>query len=217
MTYIYDIVLNFHHDYYEFYEWDNNDDLLQIKKIALMRINCNDFNNILNKKVLFDDSFLLNIFHKCEYFENKKIISIPYSVIFTDSYRTVAIMIDLDNNIIKYSSLTLEDEEDVIFLGEKIGITKVKYQILGDNNNINNYKTRKELEMISYIKDDILESYNKKNVEKLKYLYSEYFDIKSNNIEKIKKDLEEELTKDIGEKHFNLYRLIKLSRCQKGV
>ena len=32
MTYIYDIVLNFNNDFYEFYEWDKNDNLTLIKK-----------------------------------------------------------------------------------------------------------------------------------------------------------------------------------------
>ena len=33
MNYIYDIVLNFNKDYYEFYEWKKSDKVINVKKI----------------------------------------------------------------------------------------------------------------------------------------------------------------------------------------
>ena len=35
MDYIYDIVLNFHENYYEFYEWKSSDKIINVKKITI--------------------------------------------------------------------------------------------------------------------------------------------------------------------------------------
>ena len=38
MEYIYDIVLNFNDCYYEFYEWNSKDKIINVKKIPVYRI-----------------------------------------------------------------------------------------------------------------------------------------------------------------------------------
>ena len=199
MTNIYDLILNFQENYYEFYEWNNNDEMIHIKKISLMKITSQDYNNILNKKVKFDDNFLFNIFNKCEYYDNKKIQNIAYAILLTDSYRVMA-----------------EDEEDIIDISDRLGCLKINYQILESKNNEFD-KTREEIEIINFIKNDLLESYNNKKYDKLKYLYYEYFSRETNDIKKIKTDLEKELEKPIDEKHYNLYQLIKISKQAKRV
>ncbi len=216
MTNIYDLILNFQENYYEFYEWNNNDEMIHIKKISLMKITSQDYNNILNKKVKFDDNFLFNIFNKCEYYDNKKIQNIAYAILLTDSYRVMAIILDMDGYVLKYSSLSLEDEEDIIDISDRLGCLKINYQILESKNNEFD-KTREEIEIINFIKNDLLESYNNKKYDKLKYLYYEYFSRETNDIKKIKTDLEKELEKPIDEKHYNLYQLIKISKQAKRV
>ena len=216
MTNIYDLILNFQENYYEFYEWNNNDEMIHIKKISLMKITSQDYNNILNKKVKFDDNFLFNIFNKCEYYDNKKIQNIAYAILLTDSYRVMAIILDMDGYVLKYSSLSLEDEEDIIDISDRLGCLKINYQILESKNNEFD-KTREEIEIINFIKNDLLESYNNKKYDKLKYLYYEYFSREKKKKKKIKTDLEKELEKPIDEKHYNLYQLIKISKQAKRV
>ena len=48
MTYIYDIVLNFNNDFYEFYEWDKNDNLTLIKKIPLIKVESDFLDKVFN-------------------------------------------------------------------------------------------------------------------------------------------------------------------------
>jgi len=44
MTYIYDILLNFNDSLlYEFYEWSSNDDIENMKKIKLVKVDKRDF------------------------------------------------------------------------------------------------------------------------------------------------------------------------------
>ena len=108
MTYIYDVLLNFNNDYYEFYEWNSDDYLYHIKRIHLIKIDSKTYNDILNNKVEIKDDLLFNIFNKCEYFDNRKILSIPYAIMLTDSYRVMAIILNMNGIVTKYSSLLLK-------------------------------------------------------------------------------------------------------------
>ena len=97
MSYIYDIILNFNCDYYDFYEWKKDDTIYHIKRINLIRVDSITYNNIYDNIVTFTNNiFLLSIFNKCEYYTNRAIDTINYAFIITDSYRLLGIM--LDNN-----------------------------------------------------------------------------------------------------------------------
>ena len=57
MNYIYDIVLNFNKELYEFFEWKDDDNLINIRKIPLIKINddiilFSSINYSLNTKLL---------------------------------------------------------------------------------------------------------------------------------------------------------------------
>ena len=65
MTYIYDIVLNFNNDFYEFYEWEKNDNLTLIKKIPLIKVESDFLDQVFNLKLRIDDPLILEINNKC--------------------------------------------------------------------------------------------------------------------------------------------------------
>ena len=214
MTYIYDVILNFNNELYEFYEWNKDDLIYHIKKIYLIKVNTKTYNDFLNKKIHIKGDFLLNIFHKCQYYDNKEVKEIPYALLITDGYRLMGVIFDNDGNIIKYSSLLLDEEEDVLDISNHLGIVKLDYEIKGDINT--NSLTRFEKKLIKYIKKDLMISYKEKDLSKLKYLYYEYFNKDCNDIDKIFQDLINELN-NLNEKHYNLYQLIKLSYSGKSV
>ncbi len=209
MTYIYDVMLNFNQDFYEFYEWEKDDNIYHIKRIHLMKIDSEVYNDILNNKVVLSDDILFNIFNKCEYFDNKRVLSIPYALMITDSYRVMAIMMNSCGEVIKYSSLLLEDEEDVLEVSDKLGIIKINYKIK-DKKEMNNL-TRNEKLIFNYIRKDLNKAYKEKDINKLKYLYYEYFNKESDDIKFIYDNLINILNDKINDKHYNLYNLIKLS------
>jgi len=215
VTYVYDLVLNFHDDLYEFYEWDKSDLIYHIKRINLIKVSSEDYNNILDNYVKMTDDFLLSIFNKCEYFENRSVLTIPYAILLTDTYRVMAITLDMDGNVLKYSSLLLDEEEDVLDISERLASINLDYQILSTRDK-NNEFTRYEKHILQYIKKDLEECYEEKNVSKLKYLYYEYFNRQNDNIEKIYHSLIHEL-EHFQDKHRNLYQLIKLSLSRKNV
>ena len=215
MTYVYDLVLNFNSELYEFYEWNKEDDIYHIKRINLIKIDSKTYNDILENEVIFNDDFLLTIFNKCEYFENRKVEEIPYALLITDTLRVMGIMLDMYGNVIKYSSLLLDEEEDVLDISDRLGVLKLSYQIKRKKNSTNNL-TRYENNIIKYIKKDLNFCYKEKDLSKLKYLYYEYFNRQCNDIDKIYYCLISELD-NVNERHYNLYNLIKLSLSHKKV
>ena len=46
MDYIYDIVLNFQNNYYEFYEWKTTDKIINVKKILVYLVSNQDYLNL---------------------------------------------------------------------------------------------------------------------------------------------------------------------------
>ena len=111
MTYIYDVIFNFDNDLYDFYEWDKTDNYYHIKKVNLLRIDSKTYNDLLDNRVKFNDDLFMDIFHKCEYYDKKKIKTFPYAFLVTDTYRSMALMLDDDLKVIKYSSLLLDEED----------------------------------------------------------------------------------------------------------
>ena len=216
MCYVYDIILNYNNDYYDFYEWKKDDLIYHIKKINLVRVDSKIYNEIFDNIVLFNNNFLLSIFNKCEYYANRKIESIPYTFLLTDSYRVMGLLLDNNGKVIKYSSLLLDEEEDVLDLCYKLRDLKLEYKIIKKREK-NEFETREEINIIKFIKKDLKNNYERKNINKLKYLYYEYFNKQSDNIDLIYQELVQELGKNINKKHYDLYQLIKLSYSGKNV
>lgn len=213
MTYIYDLILNFHNELLEFYEWDKNDSIHHIKRINLIKIKSSIYNEILDYDVVFDNNFLTEIFNKCEYFQEKKVKNLPYAFLITDSYRVMALLLNNEGKIIKYSSLLLDEEEDTLEISIRVPLTKLEYNKLErkEKNNL----TRRENTILKYLKKELNNCYKNKDNAKLKYLYYEYSNKKNDDIDIIYTFLTNELNKDVTDKHYDLYNLIKLSYSNK--
>ena len=61
MSYVYDLVLNFNNDLYEFYEWKQDDVIYHIKRIHLIKVDSKTYNEIYptlegKKGILYLDS-----------------------------------------------------------------------------------------------------------------------------------------------------------------
>ena len=64
MNYIYDILLNFKEEYYDFYDWNKNDNIVHIRKIPILKIDTIDLYNIKNNKIKIELKFLEKIRNK---------------------------------------------------------------------------------------------------------------------------------------------------------
>jgi len=216
MTYVYDLLLNFQTQLYEFYEWNKDDKIYHIKRINLVKISSTAYNEILDNNIKISDDFLLTIFNKCQYFDNRNVESLPYAILLTDTYRVMGVLFDIYGNIIKYSSLLLDEEEDILDISNRLAEIKLNYQIISKKEKYHNL-TRMQEHIIKYIRNDLNMCYQKNDINKLKYLYYEYFNKNDvRNIDIIYNRLIKEL-ENINYKHYNLYNLIKLSYTHKNV
>ena len=56
MDYIYDIVLNFQNNYYDFYEWKSTDKVINIKKILVYKVNNQEYLNLKYNEIILSTS-----------------------------------------------------------------------------------------------------------------------------------------------------------------
>ena len=198
MTYIYDIVLNFHKNYYNFYEWNKTDKIKNIYKIPLYRISDIDIINIINNKIKLNNSTLEKF--KDIYKFNKKII-----ILVSNTKITIGLLIDEKGNILKKSSLIFEEETEANNIAKTLMITKLDYKKIKElkHHSILRIELEKKNLFIKYIIE-------LQDETTLKYLYYEYFNKECNNKEIIKNSLLQELDKDWNIKKTNLYKIINL-------
>ena len=112
MIYIYDILLNFSDGVlYEFYEWNTNDDIQNMKKIKMVKIDKQDFEQFLHYKIKISTDFLLKIFKSCEVYSNKGVETLDYCCLFSDGSRVLAIEFSKNGESICKSKLLLDEEE----------------------------------------------------------------------------------------------------------
>lgn len=202
MNFIYDVVLNFNKDLYEFYEWDKKDSILNIKKIPLFLVNNDIFKTIKYSKVTLDKSFV-NIIKDKTYTYNR--IKIGNACLLSNGKAVIGILLDNNGVVIKKSSLLLDEEEEV--LDEVLDNDLFEIKII-DKKKIN-IETGNRIERDK--KNFLIRYINKENNNaNLKFLYYDYFEKEEDNISTIKNSLIKEIKNNYNKKINNLYDTAKL-------
>ena len=218
MIYIYDILLNFCDNdlVYDFYEWTSNDNIEKIKRIKLIHVSRDTFDDLLNYECKIDLDFLIKIYRTCEVYQTKKIKILDYALLVSDGSRVMALEINKEGNIMYKSKLLLDEEDEIAMLADNLEITNLKYirtkQVLK-----NRFFTRRELVIKNYLTKEIEDSYKNKRYDKLKFLYQEYFDKEITSNKEIRKELLASIEDKIDNKHKELFNLLKLSTKKKQV
>ena len=210
MYYYYDLLLNFcdsEKPLYDFYEWDENDNIEFIKKIPLYKISIQSFKTILLNQVKFDKNLLEQI--KSKTILKNSSNSIEYCLLVCDGKNALALELNKDGLVISRSKLLLNDELNL----NEIMFTMKEYKL--EFEKIKEYKRKNDIRQIAEIKDlislEINNLYKEKKLSKLKYLYLEWFDYEENDIEIIYQNMINDLKGNFKEKHQTIYNLIKLS------
>ena len=216
MIYIYDILLNFCDcdRIYDFYEWNNNDNIENIKKIKLVHVSSKVYDDILFYNFIVNKDFILKIYNTCELY-GKKNNNISYLCLFSDGARVLAVEFNKDGLSIYKSKLLLDEETEISLLASNLEIYDLNYKkkdkVLDDN-----YLTRKELLIKKYLTKEIEDSFKYKKYDKLKYLYQEYFDKDISSYKSMKDGLINSLV-FIDSKHKEIFNLLKISNRKKQV
>lgn len=106
MNYIYDILLNFNKELYDFYEWNKNDNIIHLKKIPMFKIDSRKLKDIIENNVIFNEEFLEKVKNKTEEYSNRKIKILENAFLLTDGLEVIAINV-LKENL--YSKLLIDE------------------------------------------------------------------------------------------------------------
>lgn len=215
MIYIYDILLNFCDcdEVYDFYEWSINDTVENIKRIKLLHVDRKVFDNLLNCDGIIDKDFLIKIYRTCEVYTNKKAKILDYCSLFSDGERVMAVEFDSNGKPIFKSKLLLDEEEEIAILASNLEMFPLEYKVSSKVLK-NRFFTRNEILIRKYLVREIEECYKKKNYQKLHYLYVEYYDKESTSYQKMYSDLINSMKDSLNDKHYSIYKLLKLM-CKK--
>ncbi len=216
MIYTYDILLNWTKDerLKEFYEWNLEDDLEHIKKMPIIRISESFLKDLLTSKIKIDKSFLSKIKYKTESYFHNEIDVIDYAVIVTTLRKALALELDNEGNVMYKSNLLIDEEEEVLEIGEELVVMDIPYKIMSKNNKVS-YLTRKEEEEKKFLTKEIKKIKKNKEESKLNYLFKEFFIDDVDTFNDKLNVLEKEISKDYNSFHHKLYNLLKLSTIKK--
>ena len=206
MNYYYDLLLNFQEKFCMFYEWDEHDEIEYIKKVPLYHVTSKAYLDFLNKKITTNKDFLKSIENKTKLKQNKYL---KYSCIVSDGKNSIALEFNDNGKVINKSSLMLEDELNINEFMYTINLSKIDYEILGEE--IIEKETRQELNIKRLLKIEIDTMYNKKEFSKLKYIYLEWFNELLDNVENMYCNMINKINDKLTEKEYKIYELIKLS------
>ena len=200
MNYLYDIVLNFNDkNLYEYFDWDSEDYLINIKKVPFFKVDYKTIYDIYNYKVKINKAILKKI--NCIYYKK---LNIDYIIVISNKEKTLGLGIDKDGNVLYKSCLTYEDEIYSNKLVESMKEKKITYKII--DKKIKNYVLRSESIKKSILYKEFKKRYYLKNYDVLRYFYLEVFDMDCENIKDAYVSLVKGLDKylDKYDKVFNL-------------
>lgn len=206
MIYIYDILINFSDQLYEFYEWSKKDRLIHLKKIPIIKVKEKVMDDICFNNIKIDKNTLNLIYNMTEKYDFKKI---KYASIFTDGERVITLEFNEKGEVKNRSKLLLEDEDEVNNYILRCDTTDINYKVL-NKYEYNKNLTRKENNIRNILIKDLKMSYKKRNYQKIIYMYYEFFNKKKDDIEDMYKELLESICNNFNKNHLELYNVLLL-------
>lgn len=215
MNYIYDIFLNFDKEIIDFYDWNNDDKIIHIRKVPVFKVKTEAIYDFYCNKIKLTQEFMKIIENKTEVFMNRELIKIPYCCLFTDGNMVIAYKLDNKGIVVEKSMLFLQEELEVIDFCERMNVFNIEYETI-KNEVTTNFKTRYEKYLYKFLSNQINNLDNKNDIAKLKYLYYECFNVKECNKDIIVKSLIDYLNNDWDEAKIKLNEFFKLTTKLKG-
>lgn len=202
MNYIYDIILNFNEEFYDFYEWKNNDNVINVRKIPVLKVDENTYVSLRNNKVQVSMETIDSLKKNFSLYNEK--IEGNIICLITNGMSAFGVMFNNNGYLIKRSSMLFDEEEEVI--DESENIKEVKIEFIKNEKQKSNNISRIVKEKQKFIKDYISSLDDELT---LKYIYYDYFE-KEENKNNIKEILLSEINSKWNTKLSKLYDLTKL-------
>lgn len=208
MNYVYDILLNFNENFYDFYDWNMRDLIEHMRKIPIFKVKKEVLEDFFHYDIKLDEEFLEKIKDKTEMFWGRKVKNITYAFLLTDSKKVIALK--LKDNKLLISDLLLDEEEVALEMIPLLNTIEILYEKKSPKQK-QSLKTRKEAEMEINLKKSIHYLKQEENIERLKYIYYECFNKKETKKEKILKDFQNKLNDDFFTFSKKLEYLLKIT------
>lgn len=202
MNYIYDIILNFNEEFYDFYEWKSNDNVINVRKIPVLKVDENTYISLKNNKVQVSMETIDSLKKNFSLYNEK--IEGNIICLITNGMSAFGVMFNNNGYLIKRSSMLFDEEEEVI--DESENIKEVKIDFIKNEKQKSNNISRIVKEKQKFIKDYISSLDDELT---LKYIYYDYFE-KEENKNNIKEILLSEINSEWNSKLSKLYDLTKL-------
>lgn len=207
MNYIYDVVLNFNKEYYDFFEWNEEDNFLHLKKIPIIRISTKKLILFLTKKIKLNEDIIKSIENKTETYKFNDYNN--YFCILSDNINSIACEFNKNGTLLKVSSMLLDEENEANDLSKKLPLTKLNLTIIKDNKK-QNFKTREEIMKEKFVKKQIKNIFENQKYELLDYIYYEF-----NGIDKKNKKIKDFIN---DSRNLNkLYALLKIISINNSI
>lgn len=201
MNYIYDILVNFKYPLYDFFEWNSNDGIKDLKKIPFYRVSSETLDDFKNKRIKINN-ILPDIYNQTQVYTNKKKANIEYACVLSDTIEAVAYLFNNKGVLIGKSRLMFSEENEVLRYSSSIPILNIEYEII-NNDKTDVYKTRSEIRMHKYLLNEI----NKiDDIDKLNYIYYECFNTSALNPKSEILGILDSKWDDIGNKLYDFLR-----------
>ena len=202
MNYIYDIILNFNEEFYDFYEWNNNDNVINVRKIPVLKVDENTYVSLRNNKIQVSMETIDSLKKNFSLYNEK--IEGNIICLITNGMSAFGVMFNNNGYLIKRSSMLFDEEEEVI--DESENIKEVKIEFVKNEKQKSNNISRIVKEKQKFIKDYISSLDDELT---LKYIYYDYFE-KEEDKNNIKEILLSEINSEWNSKLSKLYDLTKL-------
>lgn len=216
MLNVYDIILNLldSNRIYDFFEWNNNDNIEHIKKIPMVRVTSVFLKDLIQNNINIDIEFLKEIYKKTEVYNDDGVSIIDYACLFTDNNKVVAIEFNREGKSLFKSYLLIDEEEEILELSNEIKLQSIKYKIIKKYSEIK-FLTREEEFRRNYLLKEIKFAYKKGLSEKINYLYEEIFPSDDKSIDDKYNILITDIKENYSKEHNKIFKILKLTHSKK--
>lgn len=211
MNYYYDVLLNFDGDnVWNFYEWEESDFLLFVKRIPLFRVSYDTMYDFLKYQVRLSDRFLEQIKNQTILKDVKE--EENFYFILSDSKNSIAIKLNESGKVVSMSKLLIRDENNLNEFIYTLSEKKIDYEILSKKNYRHELRQFEQVKQSIYLELNTL--FKEDNIHKLRYFYYEIFHKEECSVEQMYHELMDVIEFSKNNELFHLDYLIRLSYHQ---
>ena len=212
MNYIYDVSLNLAEKFIPFYEWNRSDSIESFEKIGVCKVSHRDFVTIKNHMFKVSQDFLESIKATASLKDSAFLKAVDDAVIFTDEQSAIAIEFDTSGLSIKRSDLLLLDDLNILELAYSMNRKRILYETLNLVESVNELREEKRIKNI--IEEEIKNLLTKNDINKLKYLYLEWFRETESDPTLMYNRMKDALNDKISDREIKVYEIINLSHSK---